>query len=144
MKSIPSFITHRGVVILIFIYTCMIMSCSKDGPEEIPLVISSLSPLKGPKTTVVTITGGGFSANAADNIVTLNDFACPVVSASSTELKVTIPPKAGSGKLVVKAHGKTGETPLFTYVYTQSTVTTFAGSTAGDGEKFYSPAGLAI
>jgi ATP-dependent protease HslVU (ClpYQ) peptidase subunit len=114
------------------------------SPDEIPLVISGISPISGPKTTIVTITGSGFSTNAAENVVTLNGLSCPVIAAAPTELKVTIPAKAGSGKLLLNVYGKTGETPPFTYIYSQVTITTLAGSTQGDGDKFNTPRGVAV
>jgi sugar lactone lactonase YvrE len=104
-------------------------------------VISSISPLTGYINTVVTITGSGFSSNAVDNFVTLNDKACTVTSASATELKVTIPSKAGSGRIKVKVRELTAETPEFTYLYSLFTKTVFAGSTPSD---FNVPLGIAL
>lgn len=112
-----------------------------NSPDEIAPVISSISPLTGPINTVVTITGSGFSANAVDNSVTLNDKNCTVTSASTTELKVIIPSKAGSGRMKIKVNGLIGESPEFTYVYTLFTRTTFAGSTRGELNV---PIGIAI
>ena len=121
----------------------LLSACKKDDPEA-AVVITGLAPTSGPKTTIVTITGSGFSTSPAENVVTLNDLVCPVSSATGTELKVTIPAKAGSGKLKVVVKGQSAETPLFTYIYTQANVTTLAGSTAGDGEKFDYPISVAV
>ena len=144
MKTLKSSVDMRKVIVLILASICIVTSCSDESTPQVPLVISDISPLSGPKTTIVTIIGSGFSANEADNIVTLNDIGCPVTFASTTELKVTIPAKGGSGKLVVNVNGKTGETPQFTYIYSEAKVTTLAGSTAGDGDKFTNPKGIAI
>jgi streptogramin lyase len=109
--------------------------------DELPPVISSLSPLTGHVNTIVTISGTGFNPNAVDNIVTLNDKNCTVTSASSTELKVIIPSKAGSGRMKVTVNGLTGESPEFKYVYTVFNQTTFAGGTIDELDV---PMGLAI
>jgi len=129
----------------LFIGLCLLLlaACKKDEPKS-ALLISGLSPSSGPKTTIVTITGSGFSTVASENVVTLNDLACPVSSATATELKITIPAKAGSGKLKVAVKGQSAETPPFTYIYTQVNVTTLAGSTLGDGERFNRPSGVAV
>lgn len=106
MKPLLPLVDLRTAILLIIFYACMLIGCSDDGTSDVPLVISGISPTSGPKTTIVTITGSGFSANAVDNVVTLNTLACQVTYASSTELKITIPPKAGSGKLEVKVGGR--------------------------------------
>src|SRR5687768_16939267 len=54
--------------------------------------ITSFSPSSGPVGTVVTITGGNFSATAGDNIVYFGAVKTAVTSATSTSLTVTIPP----------------------------------------------------
>src|SRR5688572_3574670 len=116
MKTSSSFVNLQGAALLILFYACMPMGCSDDSPQDVPLVITGISPSSGPKNTTVWITGSGFGATAADHVVTLNGKGCPVTSASTTELKVTIPAEGGSGKLVVKVNGKTSETPEFTYI----------------------------
>jgi hypothetical protein len=66
----------------------------------VPVAVSGLEPISGPVGTEVTIRGVGFSTVLADNQVTLQSVACPVLSASPTELRVRIP-QTGSGPLVV-------------------------------------------
>lgn len=98
-----------------------------DEPE---LTIVSIAPTTGPKATIVTITGTGFNATAANNTVTLNGKPVTVNGASATQLTVTIPPAAGTGPLVVTVNGDTEESDDFIFVYT-TTVSTFAGSSNG-------------
>lgn len=85
-------------------------------PDPIPVAVTSISPTTGPKNTVVTITGTGFSTTASANVVTLNGKVCPVTNATSTTLTVTIPEAAGSGNLNVTVGGVTAQSPLFTFI----------------------------
>lgn len=98
--------------------------------EEIVLGITSITPTTGPKATVVVITGTGFSATAANNVVTLNGKSVTVNNATETQLSVIIPSAAGSGPLRVTVNGETVQSSSFEYVYTTS-VGTLAGSTSG-------------
>lgn len=54
-------------------------------------VITSFSPLSGPVGTTVTITGSGFSANAADNIVYFGGVRGQVISSSVSSINVEVP-----------------------------------------------------
>jgi sugar lactone lactonase YvrE len=96
--------------------------------NKLPLVVTSIAPAFGPKETLVTLHGKRFAANPTDNTVTLNQQACLVLAASDSTLLIRIPAKAGSGPILVEALGKKGQSPPFTYLYTQSSVATLAGS----------------
>lgn len=54
-------------------------------------VISSFAPASGPIGTSVTITGSGFSATAAQNVVFFGATRAAVTAASPTSLTVTVP-----------------------------------------------------
>ena len=126
--------TIQTILILLFL---SLASCSKndDAPTpaaENPIAISSFGPATGPKNTVVTITGRGFSDNATSNTVTLNGKICPITSATATQLFITIPPAAGSGNIKVTVANFSNESTPFTFIETV-TVSTLAGNaTAGD------------
>lgn len=79
-------------------------SCSKD-PEPTPF-ISSFAPLAGPEATAVTISGANFSALPEGNEVQFNGIRAVVTSATSTQLKVTVPPGATSGVITLKVNGQ--------------------------------------
>jgi hypothetical protein len=57
---------------------------------QAPLV-NSFSPASGPAGTVVTITGSGFGASAADNVVYLGGGKANIVSANSNSITVNVP-----------------------------------------------------
>jgi hypothetical protein len=65
-----------------------------------PPSIASLAPESGPAGTIVTITGRGFSARAAENTVTMSGQPVAVERASATELRVRVS-EAPSGPFVV-------------------------------------------
>lgn len=124
---------------------------TSNAAQDAPAV-SSLTPSHGTAGTVVTLTGTGFSAVAAENDVFLNHKRCSVDSATATELKVEVPAQAGSGpfEVTVGAQAPTVRSPTFTYDLTAVTVTTLAGGQLGaeDGigptARFHSPSGLAL
>ncbi len=82
--------------------------------------ITSFSPSAGPVGTVVTITGGNFSATAADNIVYFGAVKTAVTSATPTSLTVTIPPGTTYQPFTVTTNHLTAWSP-------RPFVTTFAG-----------------
>ncbi len=142
-----------------FCCACLVMlclfvtSCGNSENEGNPtVVITSITPNEGPASTIVTLTGNGFSAIASENVVTLNDKSCAVLEATTTELKITIPPEAGSGKIQVNVKGKSGETTLFTFIEEPEgpAVSTLAGSVlgyvdaTGTNAQFKDPAFLVI
>ncbi|MBL0744619.1 IPT/TIG domain-containing protein [Chryseolinea lacunae] len=143
----------------IFLYLCLLgtaltlnslfWSCTKNDEEEIPLQITAIAPTKGPYLTVVTITGVGFSANPADNEVTLNGKVAVVRAATATQLLAEVPKAAGTGAVAVKRGVRTVTGPSFEYT-PSLWVSTLAGSTEGyeDGPgiqaKFGLIAGLAM
>lgn len=135
-------------IILLILLVGVIASCSKDDVTTSTTILS-IAPTSGPKNSTVVLTGTNFSANAADNIVTLNGKACSVTIATTTSLSIIIPPGAGSGTISLTVDGATVQSPSFEYILTAS-VTTLAGTTVGftDGAgtvaQFRFPKGVAI
>ena len=143
---------------LIVLFSLVIFSaCSKSSSNPPPsngnsqtIAISSLSVNSGPYTTVVTITGTGFSTTASDDQVTFNGHAADIWAAGTTELQVVVPLAAGTGNIKVTVNGKTVTGPVFTYLPTD-VVTNFAGSSqfgsadgVGAAATFFQPNGVAI
>ena len=101
----------------------VVESASFTVEALVALTINNISPLSGPVGTPVTLTGAGFSANAADNEVTFlgapgggdDVVATSVVVNSAMELVVDVPVGAVSGPISVSVSGGTSvESPSFT------------------------------
>lgn len=76
----------------------ILLSCStKDNPAPAP-AIASISPQSGGVGTQVTITGSKFGATIQDNHVFVNDKEATITSASATQLIITVPELAGTGR----------------------------------------------
>lgn len=74
------------------------------------LAIFSFMPTHGATGTQVTLTGQGFSATLANDTVSFNGVAATVLSASSTQLVVSVPAGATTGPISVTVGNKTAAT----------------------------------
>lgn len=133
-------------VILSFIMLSVLIACSDDESDSVLPEVTSISPDKGPKTTVITIIGKNFSSVVAENQVTFNGKPATITGATSTQLTVTVPSAAGSGLVIVSTKSKEAiQKPVFQFHWL---VSTLAGSTQGyvDGAaaKFNSPSGITV
>jgi hypothetical protein len=114
-----------------FLFLCLSLgifnSCSnKTNSTPTPtLVVSSINPTHGAGGDTVTITGSGFNASPSLDSVWMNGKLTSPITASSTQLQVTVPSLCGTGKVKVSANGITGLGPVFTYDTTFK-LTTFA------------------
>lgn len=87
------------------------------------LRIISFAPVSGPTGTLVTLTGTGFSATSANNIVYIGAVKATVKASTSTSLSITVP--AGAGSVVpvsVTVNGQVAystacSVPVFTVTY---------------------------
>ena len=97
-----------------------------QGPEfkDQSLGINKLSPENGLAGTEVTITGTGFSANAAQNIVTFNGLPASVISATETQIVVKAPIGLSTGPLKVMNNGAEAIAPV---TFSRAGVVTIAG-----------------
>lgn len=97
-----------------------------QGPEfkDQSLGINKLSPENGLAGTQVTITGTGFNANAAQNIVTFNGLPASVISATETQIVVKAPIGLSTGPLKVVNNGAEAIAPV---TFRRAGVVTIAG-----------------
>jgi serine/threonine protein kinase, bacterial len=130
-------------------------SCKKSSPDLGPPInsnptIDSLKPSSGSYSTPVVISGKGFSATPSQDSVYFNGVQATVTSATTTQLQVVVPSRAGTGNVTIKVNGTTIIGPLFTFQYTASDII-FAGNgdkndAIGQGTEasFFYPTSLAM
>ena len=106
--------------------------------DPAPITIAGFVPSSGPTGTVVTISGTGFGATAATNVVTFNGLAGTVIAATATALTAAVPTGAATGKVAVTVGGNTA-TSARDFVVAAPGVPTVAGFTPAAG-----PAGTAV
>jgi len=107
--------------LILFAGILFLAGCSKGsnnnpnpGNNQNPApLITSISPTHAPGAAKDTITGTGFDAN--NSSVLINGQKATLVSATSTQLIITIPSLAGTGKVTVNSGSNTLTGPLFTY-----------------------------
>lgn len=74
-----------------------------------PVRVTAFTPTRGSAGATVTITGAGFDSLPGNNYVKFNTATAAVLSATSTELQVTVPANATSGRISVTAGSSSGE-----------------------------------
>ncbi len=111
--------------------------------------VDSMSPLSGPKTTIVTFTGTNFGTDINAVQIFFDDIEAPVQSVTDTQIVTTVPPLAFAGvvRILINSTEFTGFT--FEYEIVDIEVSTFAGSTpgfidsSGINAQFFTPRGIA-
>jgi sugar lactone lactonase YvrE len=100
-----------------------IVSCKKDNittpvtPSDPAPAVTAISPVSGPKNTVVTITGTNFGVNLATLKVYFNGVQATVQTATNTAITAVVPFGAGTGTVKVeKTAGVQVTGPVFTYL----------------------------
>jgi uncharacterized protein (TIGR03437 family) len=140
------------IIVNLVLFSATFYSCKKDEKKDeiIKPVVSAIQPMSGPKGTAVTITGSNFSSDITQVSVKVNGKSAQVSSVTPNVINIIIPPKAGTGTVVVYVNGESGNGPVFNFIYTVL-VSAFCGNgTAGfmDGSaanaQFNSPRGLAV
>jgi len=80
-------------------HLCLLLGCNYTS-INVP-VIDSFYPLSTPVDEVDTIYGMNFSAVPSENLVHVNGFPCPVLSATPTQLVIKVVPWASTGSISV-------------------------------------------
>ncbi len=149
-------------VLGLLLLVCFALGCSKDdGIEAVPdpvqenpepesqpetptSSIDEVTPLRGPKGTLVTITGANFGTDLENVKVTFNRKAASILKLEDTLIEVEVPAGALSGNIQVNTANSALLAAVFTYEFTTE-VSTLAGEDKGlaDGTlteaKFSSP-----
>ncbi|OJJ19842.1 hypothetical protein BKI52_15280 [marine bacterium AO1-C] len=99
------------------------------------LSISDFNPKTASEGTEVTITGEGFSTTTANNKVNFNGTLATITSATATELKVTVPTGATTGKISVEVNGQLVNSTEDFVVIQLPTITSFAPQTGSIGTE---------
>lgn len=89
-----------------------ISACKNDDQPAPVLSITSVSPTTAPAGSTVVITGANFNSTPASNSVTFGNVPATVVSATSTQLVVTVP--SGAGTPITVTSGSQSATIPFT------------------------------
>lgn len=109
-------------------YVCLalslqLVSCSDDSKPSDTDQITTIDPATGYAGTLVTITGKGFGATEADNMVKFNGKVAVIQLASTTGIAATVPTDAGTGPVTVTVGSKVITGPVFTYTEPKATKT---------------------
>jgi len=138
----------------VFSLLFLCFNCSKDENEPIDPgtqnpSISAINPTSGPKNTLVTISGTNFGTDLSAIQVTFNGTSAAVQTVTETEITATVPAGAYTGIVSVTASGTAVNGPVFTYLISDISVSTLAGSiegytdASGASAAFNAPWGLA-
>ncbi|MBC6426968.1 MAG: IPT/TIG domain-containing protein [Ekhidna sp.] len=107
MKLSLPFVFPILFVCLLSVFT--FLSCGDDDSSPPKPVITVFEPQNGGVGTLLTITGENFSTMVNENTVTFHDGRpATVTQATATELKVTVPNEAATGKIRVTVNGEIG------------------------------------
>jgi len=119
-------------------FLLLTFSCSKDDTLEQeqqqvtpPATVTNMSPLSGPKTTVVTFTGTNFGTDTNAVQVFFDGIEADILSTTDTEIKTVVPPRAFFGDVTIIINGTTFTDFNFNYEIIDIQVSTFAGSEVG-------------
>ncbi len=111
-------------ILLFALVAISVLACGKDEeptPESGPHM-TSFSPISGPVGTTVWITGQNFGSTKADNTVKIGNTTATITSATSTEIFISVPEGATTGKISVTVDGKTDTGGTFTVTEPQGTI----------------------
>ncbi|WP_371785161.1 RHS repeat-associated core domain-containing protein [Streptosporangium subroseum] len=96
--TVPSNVTTGAVTVTVGGTTAQAGTFTVAAPGP---AITTITPVAGPPTTEVTVTGSGFASALPENIVSVNGVRAEVTSATATQLKFVVSQGTTTGKLMV-------------------------------------------
>jgi len=117
--------------------------CKKNSLASTTPTITSFTPTSGTTGTTVVITGTNYSIIAANNTVSFNGVETIVLASSASQLTVTVPAGATSGKIMVVVNSiPVTSSGNFTVISSSSAVATWyrksGNSVTEKGQTYYS------
>jgi hypothetical protein len=118
-------------VLFLIVTAAAFTGCGKDDPQPdqptgpVPF-ISIVSPLSGPKGTQVDIKGRDFFTQISRVSVYINNKRIQPSLLSDTLIRVVVPPRCGSGRIIVTMDQQVLSGPVFQFIYT-ATVLHYSG-----------------
>ncbi len=145
---------HLWVLKLLFVSICIFaVGCEQSQISSSQSIVTpeltSITPDSAKFGTNITLKGAHFIPETDRNIVHFNETKAEIVSATSSQIVATVPPRAQSGPVTVTAGNKTSNEIAFTYLLTIN-VETWAGdwkgyrNDTGTQARFNNPWGMAI
>ncbi|QIP11401.1 cell shape-determining protein MreB [Spirosoma aureum] len=115
-------------LLLLLGLTVTFTACKNDDEPAAVLSVTGINPTSAPVSSTITITGTLFNSTPASNTVTFTGNAvATVVSATPTQLVVTVPAGAQNGTITVTTGGQTA-TSSQAFSLSARTVVTVTGS----------------
>ena len=109
-----------------------VLSISRVAPTALSVI--DFTPRRGPVGATVTITGTGFNATPAQNVVRFNGTPAAVASSSATHIVCTVPVGATTGPISVTVGPASASSGTVFIVTTPSGLPTITGFTPAVGE----------
>jgi hypothetical protein len=114
---------------ILFLIIIVIMSCSKSTEDEslnTAATISTITPLKGERNTLVTINGSDFGTDSKSIQVLFNGKTANIKSITPNNITVSVPSGAFTGVIKIIKSNKETTGPTFEYIPSYDNVSTVA------------------
>ena len=125
----------KNVLITAFLLLVVVLSCKKSEPEPTPFSIQTFDPTQGVAGTTVTIQGVGFGTDPTKNVVKFGGGVATITTASATQLVVTVPATAQSGKITVETDGRTATSATDFTLLRAPVISSFSPEQSEEGDE---------
>jgi hypothetical protein len=127
MKKAEKKTVNWTILLTPFLVILFITSCHKTDSEVLTPTITGFTPSSGVVGSTVFISGTNFSTTLTNNVVAFNGTSASVTAANATQLTVTVPIGATTGKIALTVNSITVNS---TSDFTVTTATTGAPTIA--------------